>query len=168
MARRPRPPRLSKPEISPSTEPDYKVGYGRPPVHSRYKPGQCGYPKGRPKRRRRNVRTIVEEALNEPIKVKVGNRTRSLSKLDGVVLTTVNKALHGDAKALTALIALLRSVGLTAEMPEPTGTEPVTTHDDDIIADFLRRRGTPDDNSAAPESTTDNEQTTSTKKGAKP
>ena len=27
----------------------YSVGYGKPPVHSRFKKGQSGNPKGRPK-----------------------------------------------------------------------------------------------------------------------
>ena len=28
---------------------EHKIGYGRPPRHSQYKPGQSGYPRGRPK-----------------------------------------------------------------------------------------------------------------------
>ena len=27
-------------------ESDYKVGYGKPPRHSHFKPGQSGYPQG--------------------------------------------------------------------------------------------------------------------------
>ena len=121
MAKRPPPPKTSQRDHGQSSEtpPDYEIGYGRPPVHSRFKPGQSGNPKGRPKGHR-NVRTVVEEALNKRITIREGDRTRSLSKLDGVVLTIVNKALQGDAKAQTALIALLRSLGMTAEVPEPT------------------------------------------------
>jgi hypothetical protein len=51
----------------------------------------------------------------------------------------MNKALQGDAKALTNFIGLLRSVGLTSEIPEPNNAEPLTSHDDEIITDFLRR-----------------------------
>jgi len=29
--------------------PGYDVGYGKPPAHSRFKPGQSGNPRGRPK-----------------------------------------------------------------------------------------------------------------------
>jgi Family of unknown function (DUF5681) len=32
---------------------DYHVGYGRAPVHARFKPGQSGNPRGRPKGKRK-------------------------------------------------------------------------------------------------------------------
>ena len=96
------------------------------------------------------MRTVVEEVLNQRITIREGDRTRSLPKLDGVVLTMVNKALQGDVKTQTALFALFRSLGMTGEMPEPTSTEPVTAHDGEIIADFLRRHGASTDNAAAP------------------
>jgi hypothetical protein len=58
------------------TEPtsDYEVGYGRPPVHSRVKPGQVLNPSGRPKGQR-NVRTVLDKTLNERVQIRVGNRT---------------------------------------------------------------------------------------------
>ena len=43
-----------------SEEGMYQVGYCRPPLHSRFKPGQSGNPKGRPKQSR-NMRTIVKQ-----------------------------------------------------------------------------------------------------------
>ena len=44
-----------------SEEGMYQVGYCRPPLHSRFKPGQSGNPKGRP-RQSRNMRTIARIA----------------------------------------------------------------------------------------------------------
>jgi hypothetical protein len=80
----------------------------------------------------------------------------------------LNKALQGDAKALTALIALVRSVGMTAETPEPSRTEPVTAHDGDIIADFLRRQGVSTENAATSELAAENPQNIPPGKGTKP
>ncbi|WP_116394747.1 DUF5681 domain-containing protein [Nitrobacter sp. Nb-311A] len=40
---------------------EYEVGYGRPPIQGRFKPGQSGNPKGI-RKRRRNVRCV--SALN--------------------------------------------------------------------------------------------------------
>ncbi len=147
MAKHPRLTRKSQRDHrhSAAAKRDYEIGYGRPPQHSRFKPGESGNDKGRPKGRR-NVRTVVEEVLNQRITIREGDRTRSLRKLDGVVLTMVNKALQGDVKAQASVLALLRSVGMTAEVPEPSSTEPVTAHDPDIIADFLRRHGTSTEN----------------------
>lgn len=117
---------------------EYEVGYGRPPIQGRFKPGQSGNPKGI-RKRRRNVRTVIEEALDQKIKIRERDRSRSVSKLDAIVLMVMNKALQGDAKALSSFIGLLRSVGLTSEMPEPSNTLPLTAQDEGIIADFLRR-----------------------------
>ena len=40
--------------------PEYSVGYGRAPLHSRFKPGQSGNAKGRPKDSR-NVKTELKK-----------------------------------------------------------------------------------------------------------
>jgi hypothetical protein len=38
-------------EINGGDEKPYRVGYGRPPLETRFKPNQSGNPKGRPRRR---------------------------------------------------------------------------------------------------------------------
>ena len=118
----------------------YAVGYGKPPAHTQFKSGQSGNPKGR-RKGPCNVRTVVEEALNQRIRVKEGDRIRSLTKLDAVILTMVTSALKGDAKAQGALIAVMRSLGMTGEPPPSTDQKPFTADDESLIADFLRRRG---------------------------
>src|SRR5258706_2018768 len=74
--------------------PKYGIGYGRPPEHTRFKPGHpgCG---GRPKRQR-NLRTVLEETLDERITIREGNRTRSVSKRDAIILRLVNDAVHNE------------------------------------------------------------------------
>jgi Family of unknown function (DUF5681) len=116
------------------------VGYGKPPVHTRFKPGQSGNPKGR-RKGQRNVHTVVGEVLSQRITIREGNRTRSVTKLDGVIVTMVNAALKGDAKAQAALIAMMRSLGMTGEPPQATNLEPVTADDQSLIADYFRRHG---------------------------
>jgi hypothetical protein len=118
----------------------YPVGYGRPPMHTRFKPGQSGNRKGRPKRQR-NVRTVLEEVLNQRITIREGNRTRSVSKLDGIILTMANRAVQGDTKSQNALIGLLRCLGLTGEPAEAINQGSFTADDAAVIADYLRRRG---------------------------
>jgi hypothetical protein len=159
MAKPPRLPKKHHLNEYPQSEAkrDYEIGYGRPPEHSRFKPGKSGNTKGRP-RGRRNVRTVVEDVLSQRITIREGDRTRSLSKLDGLVLTMVNKALGGDAKALPPLIALLRSVGLINEAPEPASTEPITANDSEIVAEFIRRHGTSTEKATESENETKNHQ----------
>ena len=45
------------------------VGYGRPPVHTRFKAGQSGNPRGR-RKGQRNVHTVVDEALSQRITIR--------------------------------------------------------------------------------------------------
>src|SRR5262245_51797386 len=118
----------------------YSVGYGKPPAHKQFKRGQSGNPKGR-RKGQRNVRTIVEEQLSQRIRIREGNRTRSLTKLDGVILTLITGALKGDAKAQAALFAFMRSLGMTGEPAAANDQKPFTADDDSLIADFLRRQG---------------------------
>jgi hypothetical protein len=136
MSKRPRAVRASQPNADHS----YSVGYGKPPAHTQFRCGQSGNPKGR-RKGLRNVRTIVEEQLSQRIKIREGDRTRSLTKLDGVILTMIAGALKGDAKAQAALFAVMRSLGMTGEPPAANDQKPFTADDESLIADFLRRRG---------------------------
>jgi hypothetical protein len=123
-----------------SSEPAYAVGYGRPPKHTQFRPGKSGNKKGRPKRQR-NVRTVVKETLSQPITIREGDRTRSLTKLDAIVLTMVNGSVKGDPKAQASLLAWLRLYGMTDEAPEANPSEPLTANDEALVADYLRRHG---------------------------
>ena len=71
---------------------NYAVGYGRPPVHTRFQRGRSGNPKGR-RKGQRNVRTIVDETSNQRITIREGDRSRSVTKLDAVVLTIFSARL---------------------------------------------------------------------------
>ena len=135
MSKQTRPPKASQPNGGHSA-----VGYCNPPVHTRFKPGQSGNPKGR-RKGQRNVHTVVDEALSERITIREGNRTRSVTKLDAVILTMVSAALKGDTKAQAQLIMLLRSLGMTGEPPEAPTQEPFTADDQGLIADYFRRNG---------------------------
>ena len=139
MTKRPRRPELPNgDDESPSERPEYEIGWRKPPVHSRWRPGQSGNPRGRPKGSR-NVRTLLEETLRQRVKIHDGGRTRSISKLECILTITVNKAAQGEIKHLLAVFQLLRVVGMTEEGPSTGRSEPVTDHDPDIIGDFLRR-----------------------------
>ena len=117
----------------------YQVGYGRPPLHSRFKPGQSGNPKGRP-RQSRNLRTIVKQVLSEDMQIREGGRLRRMSAMEALVRTLRARAFKGDPKALASLILLARLSGLT-ESDEAIADLLHGPEYDAIIDDFLARHG---------------------------
>ena len=118
----------------------YEVGYGKPPKHTQFKPGQSGNSKGRP-RGQRNFRTAVRDALQEKVTIREGDRTRSVSRMDAIIRVTFNNALRSDAKALAAFIQLARSAGLMDEEPELSSAESIGAEDEAILAGYLERLG---------------------------
>ena len=99
-----RPPR-ARPRQQAQKSGDYDVGYGKPPVHSRFKPGQSGNSKGRPKGVR-NFKTDVQTTLKASVRVTRGGKPRNVSTQEAALLRLREKALGGDARALDRLLAL--------------------------------------------------------------
>ena len=129
-----------KPSRPAAEDAPYEIGYGKPPKHTRFKPGQSGHPSGRP-RGQRNFRTAVREALKEKITIREGDRTRTVSKMDGIIQVTFNKALKGDPRGLVAFLQLVRWAGLMDEEPELSSAESIGAEDEAILTAFLERHG---------------------------
>ena len=56
---------------------DYEVGRGKPPVHTRFKKGQSGNPRGpRPK----NLPALLLDALNEKVVVTIDGERQEIAK----------------------------------------------------------------------------------------
>lgn len=124
----------------PPEDASYEVGYCKPPKDTRFKPGQSGNPKGRP-RGARNLRTAVREALQEKVEVREGGRMRKISKMDAIIQVTLNKGLKGDPKGLAAIVQLARMTGLMDEEPDTSANDNLSAQDQEIIANFLARQG---------------------------
>ena len=111
-----------------SNEKSLGVGYGRPPNHTRFQHGTSGNPNGRPKKSR-NAKTIIRRVLDSTVTVREGDRKRSVSKLEGIILRQVEAALKGDAKAALAALRMMAQVGLldakesTEDGPQLSATE---------------------------------------------
>jgi hypothetical protein len=86
------------------------VGYKRPPVHTRFKPGQSGNPSGRPKGRQ-NLQTLFHRILNEQISLREGDRIRKVSKAEAVMRGLVIGAMKGDARSVMTLFRIAEQTG---------------------------------------------------------
>jgi hypothetical protein len=126
-----------------STDPDapeqsLEVGYGRPPLHSRFKPGQSGYPKGRAKQSR-NMRTIVGQVLSEKMQIRENGRMRRVSALEALIRLTLARCLKGDAKAVASLIAIMRQSGYGPDRDEASADLLEIVDSKAILADYHAR-----------------------------
>jgi Family of unknown function (DUF5681) len=117
---------------------DYAVGYGRPPKHTRFQPGQSGNPKGRPKGTI-NLKTDLMEELSERISVSEGGKSKKLSKQRALLKSLVAKAItKSDARTANILLNLMvRLFEVSAEARE----EDLISEDDLAILDnFIARQ----------------------------
>src|SRR5262245_66067928 len=83
----------------------YKIGYGKPPKHTQFKKGKSGNPRGRP-RGSLNLSTDLAGELSEQITLREGGRSRRVSKQRALIKSLLAKALQGDVRATTAVLAL--------------------------------------------------------------
>ena len=85
---------------------DYQVGYGKPPVATRFQKGVSGNPKGRPKGRR-NTAAVLLAAMYETIVVTEAGRRRRITKIEAVAKQLANKAAGGDRHAMRLALELM-------------------------------------------------------------
>src|SRR3954462_10740569 len=83
--------------------PSYAVGFCRPPVHSRFKPGQSGNPSGRVKGSK-NLKTLFHQILNEQIPLRDGAQSKTVTKAEALMRRLIIGGLNGDSRSLTTLI----------------------------------------------------------------
>ena len=115
---------------------DYDVGYGKPPKHTRFKKGQSGNRKGRPKGSR-NFSTDVKAALRMPVQINSGGQQRQVSSQEAAILRLREMALNGDLKALLPYLGLGREFNneeLEAAVARSLGTE-----DQQLLENFEAR-----------------------------
>ena len=93
------------------TPPDYKVGPGKPPLHTRFRKGQSGNPAGRP-------RKVVSERLKaltlseayRAVTVKEGGGTVTLPAVQAVLRRQLALAVKGSVLAQRAVIATIAAI----------------------------------------------------------
>jgi hypothetical protein len=106
-------------------------GYGRPPLHTRFKPGQSGNPRGRPKGTV-SFRLDFAEELAEL--TAVPGSSGVCTKRRAIVKKLIAEAISGEAKDATALISLCARLFPDSEEADPR------TADDDAFVDKLAER----------------------------
>ena len=113
----------------PERQPDYEVGFKKPPKKHHFKPGNNANPKGRPKGAK-NRKTIVRDELQSELRVKEGGKTRKITKLDFIVKNTVNGAMKGDHRAREQVLKWAEREGLIVTSDSGDSVQLTTEADD--------------------------------------
>lgn len=116
-------------------DPDYAIGYGRPPKATRFRAGKSGNPKGRPKGTR-SVAGILNGILQQKIAVTEGGKTRRMATLEVMLRRLVNDAMRSEPQAMKLLLALVDRYATAQEPAVRPGD--LLAEDRAILAQYLQ------------------------------
>ena len=110
----------STPKQNPAAPtPDYAVGYGKPPLHTRFRKGRSGNPRGRPKRAT-DLASLLSRALDRRVPSEEGH---SETQREAIIAALVEKSVAGDLRATKLLFELMRQIA-PAAAPLPGSISP--------------------------------------------
>jgi hypothetical protein len=94
---------------------DFEIGYGKPPKHRQFKPGQSGNPRGRPRKEvaiqtLRAMREAFIRAANREVTVTEAGKARRMPAIDAVFHRLMMKALAGDHRSIKLFIERTRDL----------------------------------------------------------
>jgi len=114
------------------------VGYGQPPLASRFKPGTSGNAKGRPKGSK-NLKTLIREAMTASISIQEGEKTRRVTRLEGVVLRQLQSALKGSDRAALAVIKMAHQLRFLEDSESVTAETALSPEEERILNELIAR-----------------------------
>ena len=113
------------------------VGYCNPPLHTRFKKGQSGNPKGRPKGTL-NITTVLERTLREKVAITVKGRRKTVTKLEAALQQVVDKAASGELKAFQVMSRLVHSAE-EREVQAPVPNDGLDEVDQEVVLGIMKR-----------------------------
>ena len=129
----------------------YVVGYGKPPIHSRFRKGQSGNPRGRTAGSK-NEKTLVREILGKKIPVRTPEGQRRLNSFEISLIKLREKAAQGDIRAIREVLGYLAQISAASEQEAASGKTPavLAPGDEQILEYLLGHAPGPDSNKAEP------------------
>ena len=121
---------------------DDEVGYGRPPKAHRFRKGRSGNPRGRPKGSR-NIGKMLEDVLSKTQVVREDGEVKRLSNAEIMLRQLVTKALKGDLRATSEVVALCQRYGVLGD-DAASASVAVEADDRALIQAYLDRAASRD------------------------
>ncbi|MBP0438385.1 DUF5681 domain-containing protein [Tianweitania sediminis] len=113
----------------------YSVGYGKPPLETRFKKGESR--RGGSRKAGKSLAEEINELLREKVLVTEGGVQRRLSKRTAILKTMIAKAAKGDLRAADFLF---RQASGAENAQVSDEAEMLTAEDLEMLADYLRRQ----------------------------
>jgi hypothetical protein len=119
-------------------EKEYRVGRGKPPLHTRFQKGRSGNPAGPGKK---DLAALLLAALNEETTVNTDGHRRRITKREAIVGQLVDRSAGADISAIKLLIAMLKDIEKKVAPPPDPGAEtrPLGRSDAAIVASLTTR-----------------------------
>ena len=126
---------MKKPKQRRAPTGDYPVGNCRPPMASRFKPGQSGNPKGKVKRPA-SVAAQIESVLQRKIVVTENGVPRKMTLQEAMFHSLSAKAAKGELKAIELLLRLRHTYH--DDPADAIDPDDLDAGDKSLLAAFLR------------------------------
>lgn len=120
--------------------PSSEVGYGKPPVHTRFQPGQSGNPNGRHGKKLK-IDGILEKSLRKRVAITRDGKRKSIALLEAIVEKLTVDAAKGDHAARKLILQLNEQREQAVDqLEQATQGEhaPLEAADEQILEDFRR------------------------------
>jgi len=89
----------------------YQVGYGRPPVHSRFRRGKSGNPTGRPRHgEAERAQMLIWKEAYRLLTVREGDKITRMPVLQAVWRSLLTSAAKGNVSAVRAVVKYMHDV----------------------------------------------------------
>jgi Family of unknown function (DUF5681) len=115
-----------------------RVGYGRPPVHSRFRKGQSGNPTGkrRPNEAER-AKELMRQELYRLVTVRENDKVTRMPALQAVVRSQINSAAKGNVSAQRAVIKTIQDIEVEPRVRETAINERLNEDANDMSDEQL-------------------------------
>jgi hypothetical protein len=115
--------------VSDDSDEAYRVGYGKPPINKRFKGGQSGNPKGRPKKIP-DLSELIGEELDSTRFIVVDGKRVKLPVTKILVKQLVTLAMKGNPKAFFPVLEMVEKHQKAAARRDAQNRNPFPTKEE--------------------------------------